>query len=142
MTNFRGREAELKELMQLQQKTSASLVVFRGRRRIGKSRLAEEFSKQFPKSYIFSGLPPSKHPTADAQRAEFRQQMHELGIPSNDANDWSDLFRQVSKAAQQSPVLIVLDEITWMGSKDADFLGKLKITWDLHFADSSSKCNK
>ena len=133
MTRFLGRENELKELMQLLQKTSASLVVFRGRRRIGKSRLAEEFAKQFPKYYIFSGLPPSKHPTADAQRAEFRRQMSVLGITSYDANDWANLFLLVAKACEQSSALVVLDEITWMGSKDPDFLGKLKIAWDLHF---------
>ncbi|MBF8262959.1 MAG: hypothetical protein HW387_624 [Parachlamydiales bacterium] len=133
MTKFLGRESELKALMELLQKTSASLVVFRGRRRIGKSRLAEEFAKQFSKYYIFSGLPPSKHPTADAQRAEFRRQMNVLGISSHDANDWADLFILVAKASEQSQTLVVLDEITWMGSKDPDFLGKLKIAWDLHF---------
>lgn len=30
-------------------------------------------------------------------------------------------------------MLIVLDEISWMGSKDSDFLGKLKNAWDLYF---------
>ena len=133
MTKFLGRETELKALMELRQKTSASLVVFRGRRRIGKSRLAEEFAKQFSKHYIFSGLPPSNHPTADAQRTEFRRQMNSMGIASYDANDWADLFLLVAKASEQSLTLVVLDEITWMGSKDPDFLGKLKIAWDIHF---------
>jgi len=30
-------------------------------------------------------------------------------------------------------VLIVLDEITWMGNKDPDFLGKLHVAWERHF---------
>ena len=43
---FIGRKAELKILTRLANKRSASLVVIRGRRRIGKSRLIEEFAKK------------------------------------------------------------------------------------------------
>jgi AAA+ ATPase superfamily predicted ATPase len=49
MKTFIGRQAELKKLRELQlsfrQKGLASLVVIKGRRCIGKSRLAEEFAK-------------------------------------------------------------------------------------------------
>lgn len=47
MTKFIGREKELESLKGLILKKSASLVVIRGRRRIGKSRLAEEFATFF-----------------------------------------------------------------------------------------------
>lgn len=133
MTKFFGREKEIQGLAELLKKDSASLVVLRGRRRIGKSRLAEQFAEQFSKAYIFTGLPPSKKPTADSQRQEFRRQMHEKGISSFDVNDWGDLFSLLAKHCQQGRVLLVFDEITWMGSQDPDFLGKLKIAWDLYF---------
>ncbi|MBA3814642.1 MAG: ATPase, partial [Alphaproteobacteria bacterium] len=56
-TPFIGRKTELKDLHLLLSKKSASLVVVRGRRRIGKSRLIEEFAKD--KRFIrFSGIPP------------------------------------------------------------------------------------
>ena len=134
MTKFLGREQELQGLKELLLKNSSSLVVLRGRRRIGKSRLASEFANQFTKYYTFTGLPPSKHPSADAQRSEFRRQMKEQNIQSYDANDWGDLFTLVAKQSHAGRVLIVLDEITWMAYKDPDFLGKLKIVWDLHFS--------
>lgn len=133
MTKFLGRESELQGLKDLLNKNSSSLVVLRGRRRIGKSRLAEEFAKLFTKHYLFSGLPPSKFPSADSQRAEFRRQMQEQGIAAYEANDWGDLFSLVAKQCKSGRVLVVLDEITWMGIKDPDFLGKLKIAWDTHF---------
>ena len=41
---FIGRKKELERLELLHKKNSASLVVIRGRRRIGKSRLIEEFA--------------------------------------------------------------------------------------------------
>jgi hypothetical protein len=30
-------------------------------------------------------------------------------------------------------MIVLFDEISWMGSKDPDFLGKLKNAWDLYF---------
>lgn len=137
MTQFLGREQELKSLKELLLKNSSSLVVLRGRRRIGKSRLASEFSKQFTQYYTFTGLPPSKHPSADSQRSEFRRQMKEQGIQSYEVNDWGDLFTLLAKHCGSGRVLIVLDEITWMAYKDKDFLGKLKIVWDLHFSKNA-----
>ena len=44
--NFYGRDAELRELAELWEKPGASLVVCRGRRRIGKSTLVERFARQ------------------------------------------------------------------------------------------------
>ena len=49
---FFGREHELQILNNLLSKRTASLVVIKGRRRVGKSRLAEEFSKRLT-SYVF-----------------------------------------------------------------------------------------
>ena len=44
-TPFIGRETEMERLKGLLNKKSASLIVARGRRRIGKSRLLAEFGK-------------------------------------------------------------------------------------------------
>lgn len=52
---FVGRKRELQMLGELFKKKSASLVVIRGRRRIGKSRLAQEFARKTP-HYVFSDL--------------------------------------------------------------------------------------
>src|SRR3989338_958525 len=106
MTKFLGRELEYKKLKELLFKDSSSLAVIRGRRRIGKSRLAQEFSKLFPKHYFFTGLPPTKKTTPAIQRKEFRRQMHEMGIASYDADDWGDLFSLVSKKCEEGRVLI------------------------------------
>ena len=59
MIPFVGRKAELENLSQLTKKKVASLAVIKGRRRIGKSRLVEEFARG-KKFYSFSGLLPQK----------------------------------------------------------------------------------
>ncbi|OJH32815.1 Archaeal ATPase [Wolbachia endosymbiont of Armadillidium vulgare] len=60
---FIGRKTELKQLLELTEKNTASFVVVKGRRRIGKSRLIQEFSKYFEQYYSFIGLPPERYTT-------------------------------------------------------------------------------
>ena len=94
---FIGRKRELHLLNDLTKKKSASLVVIRGRRRIGKSRLAQEFAKK-TSHYVFSGLPPTDGLSAHDQREEFaRQLQRELKIPLPRADDWGDLFWNLSQ---------------------------------------------
>ena len=50
---FYGRERELGILKELIDTNVARLVVLRGRRRIGKSRLAEKFGEFFNRHYTF-----------------------------------------------------------------------------------------
>ncbi len=130
---FFGRKRELEILQRLLSKRSASLVVIKGRRRIGKSRLAEEFGKNL-KAYSFVGLPPEKKVTALHQRKSFALQMQDqLQIPGIRTDDWSHLFWHLSNATKTGRILIILDEINWMGDKDPTFLGKLKSAWDKEF---------
>ena len=131
--NFVGRERELELLNGLRSKRSASLVVIRGRRRIGKSRLAEEFGRSFRRCLVFTGLAPDPGVDAVAQREYFAAQLARvLSIPLPRADDWDNLFWTLAQHVQKSATLVVLDEITWMGDADSTFLAKLKSSWDLH----------
>ena len=133
MAKFVGRKKELESLKGLFRKNCSSLVVIRGRRRIGKSRLAEEYAVSFSKSYILSGIPPEPGVTAEAQRAEFLRQLQEYRLPIYRSDDWGNLFYDLAQECKKGRVLVVLDEITWMGSQDPTFLPKLKTAWDRYF---------
>lgn len=134
MTKFFGREKELEKLNRLLKKNSASLVVIKGRRRIGKSRLAEEFGKPYT-TYTITGLPPEPNVTAQNQREHFAKKLEKyFGIPGlQNLTDWSDLLWQLAQQTKKGRVIIILDEINWIGSKDPTFLGKLKTAWDEYF---------
>ncbi len=132
-SQFIGREAEMTRLGGLLDKKSASLIVVRGRRRIGKSRLLAEFGKEM-KSYFFSGNPPVRKTTAQTQRNDFVRQLERAGIRGVKPDDWSDLFWGLSKETKKGRILIVFDEISWMGGKDPHFLGHLKTAWDMYFS--------
>ena len=137
MADFIGREEELNELKTLLKKRTSSLVVIRGRRRIGKSRLIAEFCKTLP-TLSFAGIPPNKNTTDQSQREEFSRQMqYELKIKKPKADDWGRLFRELVEHTGSGPKIVVMDEISWLGSKDPDFLGKLKNAWDSGFSKNS-----
>ncbi len=130
---FIGRKQELRALEGLLRKQSSSLVVIRGRRRIGKSRLAKEYATKFPKVFTLTGMPPDNEVTAKDQRQEFLRQLQTYKLPIYRCDDWGDLFYELSQHCTKGRILIILDEITWMGSEDPTFLPKLKTAWDEYF---------
>jgi AAA+ ATPase superfamily predicted ATPase len=137
--NFVGREYELGALQRLTDKRTASMVVVTGRRRIGKSRLIEEFAER-NKRYrhvSISGLAPQHGITPSSQRSAFVNQMQrELDLPPVQHDDWLDIFVHLARATQDSRSIVLLDEVSWMGKDDPEFLPKLKLAWDGCFKDN------
>lgn len=137
MHHFVGREREIKRLKELKDKKTASFILVKGRRRIGKSRLIEEFSQSFDYFYSFAGLPPDEKTTAKEQLGEFSRQIaREFKTAHADYHDWSDAFWAVGERVQKGKILLLLDEISWMASKDDTFLGKIKNFWDLQLKNN------
>ncbi|MBB72078.1 MAG: ATPase [Legionellales bacterium] len=131
---FIGRQQELSSLAGLRELPGASMVIVSGRRRIGKSRLIEEFGKT--KAYYgFSGLPPAEEIGAQDQRNEFARQLQShFNFPPLKADDWGDLFSTLAQKTIDEDCIILIDEISWMAQGDPSFLGKLKIIWDTQFS--------
>src|SRR5260221_10856558 len=114
---FIGRKKELDSLELLLKKKSASLVVIRGRRRVGKSRLIKEFVSD-KKNWIFSGLPPVPGITKQRQLDAFSSQISQnLNMPRLQVSEWVEHFAFLGNQAQGQKLVIVLDEISWMGSE-------------------------
>ena len=131
---FIGRSKELRRLQDTKENQIADLVVITGRRRIGKTRLAEEFGKTFQNVLSFTGLPPTEGITAQKQRDHFAQQLlKQTRLPPPSATDWNDLFWHLAYHSSKGELLLIIDEISWIGMKDPTFLGKLKAAWDQDF---------
>jgi predicted AAA+ superfamily ATPase len=82
----------IESLIGLAHKKNASLVVIRGRRRIGKSRVTEQYTKKFKKAIILSGILPVDGVTAEDQREEFLRQLQEDKLPIHRSDYWGNLF--------------------------------------------------
>ena len=129
---FYGRQDLLEQLGDLLRKRTASLVTCRGRRRIGKSTLVEEFARRNRLKFMkLEGLSPRESDTNAKQLAAFSRQLGEMtGRREKCAANWFDAFARLDAAIEDVPTVVFLDEISWMGKYDPDFPGELKYAWD------------
>ena len=130
---FIGRKEYLDSLGMLWNKSTASLVTCRGRRRIGKSTLIEEFAARTADHFIeIEGLPPCKGMTDRRQRRHFCQVLSDqTGCRRVAPQSWTAAFKMLDEVVpNQGRTVILLDEISWMGSRNPDFAGFLKGAWD------------
>jgi len=133
---FVGRSDQLGLLDALWRRPKASLVTCRGRRRIGKSTLVEEFARRSKARLLqFEGLAPRKGMTNGDQLAEFASQLAlQTREPEFRFHGWTEAFSVLAKKIPATGrVVLLLDEISWMGKYDPDFPGRLKIAWDRFF---------
>ena len=131
--NFFGRDAELRELEELWGKPVASLVVCRGRRRIGKSTLVEQFARRGKCRFLkIEGKMPEPGQRNQDQLDEFcRSLAAQSDIPRATVADWGSAFALLDRALTGTRrTVVLLDEISWMGKHDPGFPGDLKIAWD------------
>ncbi len=133
-----GRKYELELLENLFQRGDARLVTIKGRRRIGKSELVQEFAKG--KRFLkFTGTSPDEHTTAQSEKNEFCDQISRIfGKPVEYFDDWTLIFYSLDKQLTDEPAIILFDEISWMSSKDSLFVPKLKNWWDLYLSRRSN----
>ena len=77
---------------------------------------------------VFQGLPPKKAVTRQQQLEEFSKRLsQQFNLPDIQYQNWSDALWAVGERLKKGKVLLLFDEISWMGSKDPAFLGKLKM---------------
>ncbi|MBI3534266.1 MAG: AAA family ATPase [Deltaproteobacteria bacterium] len=128
-----GREKEIALLQQQWTLPGSHLLVCTGRRRIGKSRLIQEFASNFAEDFFeFQGLAPRKGLTKNDQIRHFSEQLStKTGLPPLQYRNWSEAFSVLSRQIQKNKkTVIFFDEISWMSGVDPDFPGKLKVAWD------------
>lgn len=131
MNVFIGRQNELTQLKDLSKSLRTHLVVVKGRRRIGKSRLIQEFAKD-KKFFNLTGLVPLDSISPQDQRNNFARQLAQtLNLPPFTFLDWSEAFTYLSYHLTNEPTVILFDEISWMGDKDPTFIPKLKSWFDI-----------
>lgn len=130
---FVGRKEQLDALSQLWNKRTSSLVTCRGRRRIGKSTLIEEFARRTADHFInIAGLSPRAGMSDARQRLNFCEELaDQTNGKVGKAKNWTEAFRALDERIPDTGrTVVLLDEISWMASRNPDFAGYLKTAWD------------
>jgi uncharacterized protein len=138
-TGFVGRRTELellhKRLARVTASGAGTALVVRGRRQVGKSRLAQEFCDRAGVPYLFyaatKGASPVEAVTAFLAELNDSNVPRDRGlVPAEPTASWPDAFRVLAAVLPDSPVVIVLDELPWLAEQDEIFDGALQTAWD------------
>ncbi len=132
-SDFFGREAELSQLEGLWGKRGASLVTCRGRRRIGKSTLVEEFARRSGARFLkIDGLRPKRGMSERDQLAFFASKLAaQTGCERTPPEDWYSAFVRLDREiGDKGRTVVLLDEISWMARLSPAFPEILKSAWD------------
>ena len=131
-TRFIGREAELSQLEGLWEKRAPSLVTCRGRRRIGKSTLIEEFARRSGARFVkLEGLRPKEGmPDADERDFFASKLSSQTGCERTTPADWYSAFVRLDREIGKGRTVVLLDEVSWMAHYSLTFPEVLKNAWD------------
>jgi uncharacterized protein len=139
VADFVGRKSELsllhKRLARVTMSGAGTALVIRGRRQVGKSRLAQEFCDRAEVPYLFyaatKGASPVEAITAFLAELSNSSVPRDRGlVPAEPTASWPDAFRVLAAVLPDSPVVIVLDELPWLAEQDEIFDGALQTAWD------------
>ena len=131
--DFFGRDQEFAQLDGLWRKRVASLVTCRGRRRIGKSTLIEEFARRSGARFVkLEGLRPKPGMTERDQLAFFASKLSaQTGCEKTPPEDWYSAFVRLDRElAGRGRTVVLFDEISWMAQYSMTFPEVLKNAWD------------
>ncbi|GAA3527450.1 ATP-binding protein [Nonomuraea rosea] len=143
MDGFIGRDRELEALHRYFARVGAGdrpgrAILMRGRRRVGKSRLAEEFIHRSGVPSLF--FTAAQEPLSD-QIGRFIADAAASDLPDaslfeeETPNSWDSALRLLSQAVpQDSPSIVVLDELPFMIAEDSHLEGRLQRLFDREFS--------
>jgi uncharacterized protein len=143
---FKGRGADLDMLggqMRLvaggEGGTRGRAVIVTGRRRVGKSRLVQEFCDRSGHPYVVFQATRGRNPATE--RGDFLATLAQSALPGAElvagmqASDWNQALRALAVAAGDSaPCIAVIDEVPWLVEQDQEFEGALQTVWDRHLS--------
>ncbi|GIH49464.1 ArsR family transcriptional regulator [Microbispora rosea subsp. rosea] len=119
--------------------TRGSAVIMTGRRRVGKSRLVQEFCDRAGVPYVVFQATRGRNQVAE--RADFVGMLAQSALPGAEliagvqAGDWNQALRALAVAVpDQTPSIAVIDEVPWLVEQDREFEGALQTVWDRHLS--------
>jgi hypothetical protein len=124
-----NRERELSQLRRLADRGNPSLVLIYGRRRVGKTYLLDH-AWQGRRVYYFL----ASNATEEINRTELLHDLAQWSGRSLDPRDyptWRAVFRLLVDLAEESPLIVVLDEFQYLLNRgDDDIASQLVSVWD------------
>lgn len=135
---FINRKQEIGHLNKEHSEKGSKFVVLYGRRRIGKTRLIEEFMKNKEAVYYLAAQETDRQ-----QIAEFKNVLNETlkdeFLASADFTDWKNLFSYLEKVwPKDKRVILAIDEVTYLIKSNPSFTSYLQKFWDMFLSKTNT----
>lgn len=126
---------QLNQIAEGRSPNKGAAIVMTGRRRVGKSRLAQEFCDRSGLPYVIFQATRGRNPASE--RADFVTAIAQSGlrggrlVADTRPVDWNHALRTLAAAVpSQTPSVVVIDEVPWIVAQDGEFEGALQTVWD------------
>lgn len=142
MSSFVGRQPYLDrlaaDLEEVRRTGTARFVAVRGRRRVGKSRMAQEFLSRADSPYVF--FQASKQPLSEEIRL-FTEEIGRSSLPAASLvqsgttfNSWTAAIELIAtQATKDRPAIVVIDEFPYLVEQDPNGVeGEFQKLYDRH----------
>lgn len=127
---FIGRKKELDYLESRFQSDKSELIVLYGRRRIGKTELLREFSKDKDNTVFFV----CTESTDQEQLSAFSSRVLSVGIPAakylSRFEDWESAFKSITEIPNNGKKLLIIDEFPYMCKGNPAIPSIIQKLWD------------
>ncbi|WP_239381130.1 ATP-binding protein [Frankia sp. CIT1] len=132
-------DGQLRQVATGQGGTRGRALIMTGRRRVGKSRLAQEFCDRSGVPYVIFQATRGRNPIAE--RTDFTETLAQSALPGAElaagmgTADWNHALRALAVAVPDAtPSIAVIDEVPWLVEQDREFEGALQTVWDRHLS--------
>lgn len=135
-----GRTEEVNILTQLYNSTEPEFLALYGRRRVGKTFLVKQFF-QNKKNTIFFSATGSKDGNLEEQTSNFISRISEVfydNLPLEKIKNWNNIFKlltdAINKQSKNNKIIIFLDELPWMATRNSRLLQILDYYWNQYWS--------
>lgn len=123
------REEALRTLDKMAVAPGGSLILVYGRRRLGKTFLLREWAEGRRHLY-FQAAESTSVESLDALRRELVTQLRDPAATPDTLPTWRVLFGHLAELARARPLVVVLDEFSYLLTADGDIARIIQSVWD------------
>lgn len=135
-----AREEEVRILENLYHSGKPEFLALYGRRRVGKTYLIRKFFEN--KEAVFFNATGSKNGKMAEQITHFTDQISHVfydGVSLQPQQTWDKTFRLlttiIQKQTSDKPIILFLDEIPWLATRNSRLLQALDYYWNQHWSN-------
>ncbi len=136
MERFIDRKSEMNTLQNEYERNKSALVIIYGRRRVGKTTLISEFTRD-KKTLFFLATEESELQNCIAFKDKAADFINSDLLKYADIKSWDIIFKAIADTSFDSRPIIVIDEFQYLGRSNPAFPSIFQRIWEEHLKNKS-----